>query len=60
MPWTIFLESLTTWRSETDSPGSFAAYLARQHDMTPREAEETIEDWAALARRAPPTVTPST
>lgn len=37
------------------SPDILAAHLARQHDLTPLEAEEELRDWAfiqGLARQA--------
>ena len=58
MPWTTFLESLDAWRgADVARPGgparaAFAAYLADRHDLTRTEAQEVIEDWAALTHRA--------
>ena len=63
MPWTVFLESLDAWCGAADqrrSRTAFAAYLANRHDLTRTEAQEAIEDWAALATRHIPAVTPST
>lgn len=59
MPWTIFHESLTTWRGDgRGDRAAFADYLARRHDITRREAEEAIEDWAAMSRRRAPALSP--
>lgn len=63
MPWTVFLESLNAWCGAADkrrNKAAFAAYLANRHDLTRTEAQEAIEDWAALASRDASALTPST
>ena len=59
MPWTTFLDSLDAW-SGGAGRAAFAVWLADRHDITRSEAEEAIEDWAALARQRVPALSPST
>ena len=61
MPWKTFLDSLTAWQrghGQRQSPAAFAAYLADRHDITRREANEVIEDWATLTRKRAPALSP--